>query len=56
MAAVPGGPDAKVVAEAAALSCTVPAAAVAGKTITVRAFDFFENGSEPSAPVAVKST
>jgi len=44
----------KATFEAAALSATVPPAAVAGKQITVRAVDFFENFSEPSSPIEVK--
>ena len=43
------GQAAKVVAEAAELGATVPASAVAGQKITVRAVDFFENFSEPGS-------
>jgi len=45
------GKDARVVAEAAALSATLPRASVKGQPITVRAVDFFENVSAPSKPV-----
>jgi hypothetical protein len=48
------GKDARIVAEAAALSTTLPAAAVKGKKVTVRAFDFFENYSDPSDAVTAK--
>ena len=36
------------------LTATVPAAAVAGRQITVRAVDFFKNFSEPSDPAKAK--
>ena len=44
----------QVTLEAADLSVTVPSSAVAGKKITVRAVDFFENFSEASDPVTAK--
>ena len=52
-AAAPGS-SAQIVAEAAELSVTLPAAKVAGKTVTVRAVDFFENVSPPSRPVKAR--
>ena len=46
--------DDAVVAEVAALSVELTADKVAGKTLTVRAVDFFENVSQPSESVKVK--
>ncbi len=48
------GPAAEVVAEAPELTVKLPRAKLAGKSLRVRAVDFFENVSQPSEPVAAK--
>jgi len=48
------GKAARVVAEAAALSVTLPVERLKGRRVTVRAVDFFENFSAPSRPVKVR--